>query len=93
MWVKSIVRLLLATLAIPIGAVNASSSRIQMPVEVLGADGATANRTVALEAAQSESIRSLRLQVHGLRYPGQASVQVNASPWIRLTNDTVIVAT
>ena len=93
MWVKSIVLLFLATLAIPIGAVDASCSRIQLPVEVLGADGATANRTVALEAAQSESIRSLRLQVHGLRYPGQASVQVNTSSWIPLTNDTVIVAT
>jgi len=92
MWRELVVRLLLATVAIPIGSVEAQYSRIQLPIEVLGADGTTANRTVALEAAQSESIRSLWLQVHGLRYSGQASVQVNASPWTPLTNDTVIVA-
>lgn len=92
MWGGLIACLLLATVAIPIGSVEAPYSRIQLPIEVLGADGTTANRTVALETAQSESIRSLWLQVHGLRYPGQASVQVNAGPWIPLTNDTAIVA-
>src|SRR6202008_3835933 len=48
--------------------------------------------TLALDAAQSESVRSLWLQGHGLRYPQQASVQVNARPWIPLKNDTVTVA-
>ena len=87
-----LVCLLLATVAIPIGAVGPPSGSILLPIEVLGADGTTASRTVAVGAAQSESVRCLWLQVHGLRYPEQASVQVNASPWTPLTNDTVIVA-
>jgi len=92
MWRELLVRLLLAIVPIPIGAVQTPSGRILLPIEVLGADGTTASRTVALEAAQSESVTFLWLQVHGLRYPEQASVQVNASPWIPLRNDTVIVA-
>ena len=79
MWRELVVRLLLATVAIPIGSIETPSSWIQLPIEVLGADGTTVSRTVALEAAQSESVRSLCLQVHGLRYPGEASVKVNAS--------------
>jgi hypothetical protein len=63
-----------------------------LPIEVLGADGTTESRTAILEASQSESVRYLWLQVHGLRYPEQASVQVNAAPWTPLTNDSVIVA-
>ena len=50
------------------------------------------SRTVSITPARSESVRFLWLQVHRLRYPEQASVQVNASPWIPLTNETVTVA-
>jgi cytochrome c553 len=37
-------------------------------------------------------VRSLWLQIHGLRYADQASVQVNTSAWMPLNNDTVTVA-
>ena len=87
-----LVRLLLAALAIPIGSAETPSGPTLLPIEVVGADGTTVTRTLALDTAQSESVRSLWLQVHGLRYPQQASVQVNASPWIPLDNDTVTVA-
>ena len=50
-----LVCLLLATVAIPIGAVEPPSGSILLPIEVLGADGTTASRTVAVGAAQSES--------------------------------------
>jgi hypothetical protein len=63
-----------------------------LPIEVLGADGTTVSRTVNLTAAQCESVKSLWLQVHGLRYQTQASVQVNTSLWIPLRNDTLSVA-
>ena len=92
MWRELLVRLLLAALAIPIGSAETPSGRTLLPIEVVGADGTTVTRTLALDTAQSESVRSLWLQVHGLRYPQQASVQVNASPWIPLNNDTVTVA-
>ena len=91
MWNFLLVSLLLA-LASPLEPQDNPASRVLMPIEVLGADGTTASRTVTLAAAQSESATSLWLQVHGLRYPEQASVQVNKSPWIPLRNDTVTVS-
>lgn len=63
-----------------------------LPVEVLGPDRTTESRTLTLTRSQSESVRALRLQLHGLRYSAQASVQVNTGPWIPLRNDTVAVA-
>jgi hypothetical protein len=63
-----------------------------LPIEVLGADGTTVSQTVTLGADQSSSIRSLWLQVHGLRYAGQGSLQINDGPWVPLENDTVTVA-
>jgi hypothetical protein len=63
-----------------------------LPIEVLSASGTTASRTVALQAAQAESVQSLWLQIHGVRYADQASVQVNTSPWIPLNNSTVTIA-
>ena len=63
-----------------------------LPIEVLGSDGTTVSQPVSLTGAESASARSLWLQVHELRYPTEASVQVNSSPWIPLRNETVIVA-
>jgi hypothetical protein len=66
--------------------------RMILPVEILGADGTTVSRTFALQAGQAESARSLWLQVHGLRYGGQASVQINTNEWIPLNSNTVTIA-
>ena len=92
MWRDYLARILLAFAAVRIGFAGVPSGRVLLPIEVLGGDGTTVSRTVLLEAAQSGSVSYLWLQVHGLRYPEQASVQVNAGPWTPLTNDTVIVA-
>src|SRR5215469_33997 len=92
MWPELLVRLFLAALTIHIQSADATSGRTLLPIEVLGADGTTVSRTVTLTAAQCESVKSLWLQVHGLRYQTQASVQVNTSLWIPLRNDTLSVA-
>jgi len=92
MWPGLLVHLLLAALTIPIGFPETTTGRVVLPVEVLGADGTTVSQTLSLPGTQSESVRSIWLQVHGLRYAEQASVQVNASAWIPLNNDTVTVA-
>jgi len=92
MWPELLVRLFLAALTISIGSGDATSGRIVLPIEVLGADGTSVSRTVTVTAAQCESVRSLWLRVHGVRYQTQASVQVNSSMWIPLRNDTVSVA-
>jgi len=84
--------LLLAAGTISARIARTSPDRITLPIEILGASGTTATRTVALEPGQAESVQSLSLQIHGLRYADQASVRVNSSAWIPLNNNTVTVA-
>ena len=62
-----------------------------LPIEVLGAAGTTVSRTITLQDGRAESVRSLWLQIHGLRYANQASVQVNSSAWMPLNNSTVSI--
>src|SRR5436309_14337818 len=91
MWQKWVVRLLLAALTIPSGSRETARERVSLPIEVLGADGTTASRTVTLDEAQSDSVRFLWLHTHGLHYASEASVQVHQSSWIPLDNETVTV--
>ena len=84
--------LFLAAATISAGFADTATERMILPIEVLSVDGPTSSRTVELRAGEAESAQSLWLQVHGLRYAEQASVQVNASAWIPLNNDTVRVA-
>jgi hypothetical protein len=73
-------------------SVAASSGAILLPIEVLGADGTVATRSFDLLADQVGAIRSLWLQLNGVKYKGQASVQINGSSWIPIDNDTATVA-
>jgi hypothetical protein len=92
-WHELLAGALLATTTISIGSADAAArNRISLPIEVLGADGTTVSRTVTLQADESASVRFLWLQIHGVRYAYQASVQVNTGPWIALNNDTVTIA-
>ena len=84
--------LCLAALTIAIGFADTATDRIVLPIEVLGADGTIVNRSITLPSGPAESVRSLWLQVHGLRYADQASVQVNTSAWMPLNNNTVTIA-
>ena len=84
--------LLLLSVTLSTRIANASTNRVLLPIEILGANGTTASRTVDLQVAQAEAVRSLWLQVHRLRYAEEASVQVNSSPWISLNNNTVNIA-
>jgi hypothetical protein len=79
-------------LMVSAGFAGTTTDRILLPIEILGADGTTASRSVTLQAEQAESVLSLWLQVHGLRYSEQGSVQVNTSAWIPLNNNTVTIA-
>ena len=91
-WRQALVGLFLAAITIAIGFADTATDRIVLPIEVLGADGTVVSRTVTLPAGQAEPVRSLWLQVHGLRYADQASVQVNTSAWMPLNNNTVTIA-
>ena len=91
-WSGLLVGLVLTALTIPSGLAGTTTAPILLPVEVLGEDGTTVSRVVTLQTGPAESVRSLWLQVHGLRYADQASVQINNSTWIPLNNNTVSVA-
>jgi hypothetical protein len=91
-WHQWLVGVLVVAITISIGFADTATGPLLLPIEVLGPDGATASRTVALQAGAAESVRSLWLQVHGLRYADQASVQVNTSAWMPLNNKTVTIA-
>src|ERR1700730_4538365 len=82
---------LLAAAAISMGFARSTTDRILLPIEVLGAEGTTVSRAFTLQDGQAESARSLWLQIHGLRYADQASIQVNESAWIPLNNNTVTI--
>src|SRR5882724_5971421 len=91
-WRHLLVPLFLSAITISIGFADTTTEQILLPIEVLGANGTKVSRTVALQAGQAESVRSLWLQIHGLRYADQASVQVNEKPWIPLNKNTVTIA-
>jgi hypothetical protein len=91
-WHQLLVGLFLAAITISIGLADTTTHQMLLPIEVLGANGTTVSRTVALQAGPAESVRSLLLQIHGLRYADQASVQVNTSAWIPLNNNTATIA-
>ena len=89
---RLLVGLVLAALTIPSGLTETGAAPILLPVEVLGNDGTTVSRAFTLQATAAASVRSLWLQIHGLRYADQGSIQVNNSTWIPLNNNTVSVA-
>ena len=92
MWVLLFVYIGLTVFGRPHSAEMAQSEPVLLPVEVLGEDGTTVSRKVQLSREQAGSVRSVWVQIHGLRYPEQASVQINQGAWIPLRNDTVMVA-
>src|SRR6266436_6103329 len=91
-WSTLLAFLFPAVMTVPVGFADSTTDRMLLPIEVLSADGTTVSRTVALQSGDADSVRSLWLQVHGVRYANEASVQVNTSAWIPLNNDTVTVA-
>lgn len=92
MWLLLLTYLWLTTIVPPAAdTAQPDSGTVVLPVEVLGEDGTTVERTLSLSREQSQRARAIWLQVHGVRYPDQASVQVNDGAWIPLRNDTVMV--
>ncbi len=72
------------------GATAQPSTRVVLPVEVMGSDGTT--QAVPVYVPSALPVAALSLQMHGLTYNDKASVQVNRGPWVSLSNSTVQVA-
>lgn len=83
-------RVCLALLLPPLGMMAADSA-VLLPIEVMGAEGTTAEVRLEVPEAAVSRVRSLWMQVHGLEYPGLAGVQVNAGAWIPINNETAAV--
>ncbi len=73
----------------PSAAVQTPPPPVQLPVEVMGADGVTQSVQVSVPA--SAGVTGLWMQAHNLSYPDKASVQVNGGAWLPLDNSTVQV--
>jgi hypothetical protein len=66
------------------------STTVTLPVEVIGANGTTATASVTIPSGANLSGQlSLWMQIHGLRFETQASVQVNNSGWMPISDSTV----
>jgi cytochrome c553 len=83
---------ILAAIVISRAAARPEPSRITLPLEILGEDGATVDAAFALSAAQAQSAQTLWLQIHGLRYADEAGLQINSAEWLPIRNDTVSIA-
>src|ERR1700678_637513 len=81
-----------ATIALTVTAPTTStpSTAITLPVEVMGANGTTA--TVSVTGPSGTSLPgqlTLWMQIHGLKYDTEASVQVNSSAWLMISTGNV----
>jgi hypothetical protein len=83
-----------ATATIALTATSSSNpappATITLPLEVIGPNGTTVSATVNIPSGTSLSgTPVLWMQIHGLRYQTQASVQVNNSGWMPINSSTV----
>jgi len=66
------------------------NSTVQLPLEVMGSAGSTVPVTVNVPAGSNVGGQlQLWLQIHGLKYETEASVQVNGGSWIPINTSTV----
>lgn len=73
-------------------ATNSTAPSILMPIEVMGSAGTTQSVQVTVPSgANLTGSVKLKLQIHGLEYQTQASVQVNDTNWIPLNNANVAI--
>ena len=78
-----------AAIAPPVPAPPAPLAPVQLPVEVMGADGTTVS--VQVSVPNPAAVTGLWMQAHNLSYADKASVQINGGPWMPLDNNTVQV--
>ncbi len=78
---------LLLTLLLTLAYFSGRSQRITLPIEVLSAT--TAVKQVQLPVRLPET-GALLLQIHGLKFEGQASIKINNSPWSELMDEAIV---
>lgn len=72
------------------GSGSGTPGTVKLPVEVLGSNGTTTSTSVTIPSgANLNGQLSLWMQIHGLRFDAQASVQVNNSGWMPISTGNV----
>ena len=66
-----------------------ASTHVLLPVEVTGDQGTVVSVTVELPEGAAPG--AFWMRVHGISFPGMASVRINDGGWCGLTNETVVV--
>ncbi|HYL36158.1 MAG TPA: hypothetical protein VEV17_09630 [Bryobacteraceae bacterium] len=67
-----------------------ASSAIMLPLEVIGPNGTTVGASFNISSSANVSgPMTLFMQINGLRFQTQASVQLNASGWLPINSSTV----
>jgi hypothetical protein len=76
----------------PSGNSQSQSAAIQLPLEIMGSAGTTVPVTFNVAPGSNLSGQlQLWLQIHGLKYETEASVQINSSAWIPINTSTVVL--
>ncbi|MCV9385250.1 T9SS type A sorting domain-containing protein [Reichenbachiella ulvae] len=70
---------------------SVQAQNIELPVEVLGAEGSIASRTFELTESQASSVESLWMQVNNLSYENKASISINDGIWMELNHESVVM--
>ncbi|HTS46439.1 MAG TPA: hypothetical protein VMH05_00760 [Bryobacteraceae bacterium] len=74
----------------PAQTLQGQSSTIVLPLEVMGSPGTHVQTTVSVPLGSNLSGQPrLWLQIHGLKYETEASVQVNGGAWIPINTSTI----
>lgn len=79
-----------ATATVSLNASTPQNTTIVLPLEVMGAAGTTASATVNVPTGTNvNGPLTLWMQIHGLKYETEASVQINNSAWMPLSTGNV----
>jgi hypothetical protein len=74
-------------LALTVCGLARAHAQITVPIEVNHVSQVSSALQVSLPASSSP-VMSMQVQIHGLEYANQVSVQVNGQPWISINNTT-----
>src|SRR5207247_7849797 len=84
--------LAVAVLASCLARAAAPATAVVLPIEVVGENATTSSVVVDVPAQRAREVRSLCMQIHGLRLAGLASAQLHHSACCPLSNDAVTIS-
>jgi hypothetical protein len=67
----------------------ADSSKILLPIEVLGAEGVVVSRSFTIDQQMLDAAKSIWFMINNLSYENKASIKINGGSWLSLNHVTV----